>query len=66
MDAKRTFTGLVRWPSGDAEEIEVRASDLREARRMIIRELAGYEPGWKLGNVRSQGGSTLYFAGYAV
>lgn len=41
---KIPYTGVVQFPYGDFEQIDVRARDLSEARALVERELDGYEP----------------------
>ena len=50
--AMRVYTGYVRFPHGDVEEIDVFARGPREARRQIVARLgADYEPGGHINRV---------------
>jgi hypothetical protein len=55
MSDTHTYTAFVRWP-GDgetvSEEIDVKAPNITEAKRLAEVELtANYRPGWKIAHV---------------
>ena len=50
--SKIYWTAFVRWPDGDLEEIDLRAADREEARRLFENELErSYNPGWQIDRI---------------